>query len=84
MSQALLHYHFETKAKLFESTMNDLAQTLFANASAHLPSGKSVRDGFTEAADLLYTHSSTISTRPLSWSDAPPHQITPSFCEPRT
>ena len=55
MSQALLHYHFETKAKLFESTMNDLAQTLFANASAHLPRGKSVRDGFTAAPDLLYT-----------------------------
>ncbi len=55
VSQALLHYHFETKAKLFESTMDNLAQTLFAAAADSLPQGKSAREGFTEAADLLYT-----------------------------
>jgi AcrR family transcriptional regulator len=55
VSQALLHYHFETKAKLFESTMENLAQTLFAAAAAILPHGKSVREGLAEAADLLYT-----------------------------
>lgn len=56
VSQALLHYHFETKAKLFESTMHNLAQTLFAAAADQLPHGDSVRrQGLTEAADLLYT-----------------------------
>jgi AcrR family transcriptional regulator len=55
VSQALVHYHFDTEAKLFESTMDDLAQTLFAAAAASLPQGKSVREGLAAAADLLYT-----------------------------
>lgn len=55
VSQALLHYHFDTKAKLFESTMANLAQTLFAAAAAKLPHGKSLRESLSEAADLLYT-----------------------------
>jgi AcrR family transcriptional regulator len=55
VSQALLHYHFETKAKLFESTMDHLAHRLFEAASAQLPRGKSVHDGLAEAADVLYT-----------------------------
>ena len=55
VSQTLLHYHFETKEKLFESAINDMAKTLFATASAQLSHGVSVRDGLTEAAGLLYT-----------------------------
>jgi AcrR family transcriptional regulator len=55
VSQALVHYHFETKANLFESTMDNLAQTLFATAAASLPQGKSVREGLAAGADLLYT-----------------------------
>jgi AcrR family transcriptional regulator len=55
VSQALVHYHFDTKANLFESTMDDLAQTVFAAAEAALPQGKSVRDGVAAGADLLYT-----------------------------
>ena len=55
VSQTLLHYHFETKEKLFESAIDDMAKTLFATASAQLSYGVSVRDGLTEAAGLLYT-----------------------------
>jgi AcrR family transcriptional regulator len=55
VSQALLHYHFESKAKLFESTMENLARTMFAAATAHLSRGKPVCEGLADAADLLYT-----------------------------
>jgi AcrR family transcriptional regulator len=55
VSQTLLHYHFETKEKLFESAINDMAKALFARASAQLSQGVSARDGLTEAAGLLYT-----------------------------
>ena len=55
VSQTLLHYHFETKEKLFVSAINDMAKNLFAMASAQLSRGVSVRDGLTEAAGLLYT-----------------------------
>jgi len=55
VSQTLLHYHFETKEKLFQSAINDVASTLFAVAAAQLSQGVSIRDGMTEAAGLLYT-----------------------------
>jgi AcrR family transcriptional regulator len=55
VSQALLRYHFESKAKLFDSTMENLAQTLFEAATAHLPYGTSVGEALEAAADLLYT-----------------------------
>lgn len=55
VSQTLLHYHFQTKEKLFASAIDDMATTLFATASAQLSHGVSVRDGLTEAAGLLYT-----------------------------
>ena len=55
VSQALLHYHFETKEKLFQAAIGDMAETLFATVSALLSHGVSVRDGLTEAAGLLYT-----------------------------
>jgi AcrR family transcriptional regulator len=55
VSQTLLHYHFETKEKLFQAAIDDMAKTIFATASAQLPRGLSVHDGLTEAAGLLYT-----------------------------
>ena len=55
VSQTLLHYHFETKEKLFQAAIDDMAKTMFATASAQLSHGVSVRDGLTEAAGLLYT-----------------------------
>lgn len=55
VSQTLLHYHFETKEKLFQAAIDDMAKTMFATASAQLSSGASLRDRLTEAADLLYT-----------------------------
>ncbi|MGH3633893.1 TetR/AcrR family transcriptional regulator [Mycobacterium sp.] len=55
VSQSLLHYHFDTEANLFESTMANLAETMFAAAAASLPRGKSVQEGLAAAADLLYT-----------------------------
>jgi AcrR family transcriptional regulator len=36
VSQTLLHYHFETKEKLFQAAIDDMAETLFATASAQL------------------------------------------------
>ena len=55
VSQTLLHYHFETKEKLFQAAIDEMAKTAFATASAQLPRGLSVHDGLTEAAGLLYT-----------------------------
>ncbi len=55
VSQTLLHYHFETKEKLFQAAIDEMAKTAFATASAQLPHGLSVHDGLTEAAGLLYT-----------------------------
>jgi AcrR family transcriptional regulator len=55
VSQALVHYHFDTEAKLFESTMDNLAKTLFAAAADALPQEKSVRGRMAAAADLFYT-----------------------------
>jgi AcrR family transcriptional regulator len=55
VSQTLLHYHFETKEKLFDAAINDVATTLFATASAQLTRAASVPDGLADAAGLLYT-----------------------------
>jgi AcrR family transcriptional regulator len=55
VSQTLLHYHFESKEKLFQAAIDDMAKTLFATASAQLSHGVSGRAGLTEAAGLLYT-----------------------------
>jgi AcrR family transcriptional regulator len=55
VSQTLLHYHFETKEKLFQAAIDDMAETMFATASAQLSHGVSVGVGLTEAAGLLYT-----------------------------
>ncbi len=54
VSQTLLHYHFETKEKLFQAAINEIANTAFATASAQLRRGSSVHDSLTEAANLLY------------------------------
>ena len=54
VSQTLLHYHFETKEKLFQAAIDDMAKKMFATASAQLSHEGSVRDGLTEAAGLLY------------------------------
>ncbi len=55
VSQTLLHYHFETKEKLFDAAINDVASTLFATASTQLMPTDSVGDGLADAAGLLYT-----------------------------
>lgn len=54
VSQTLLHYHFETKEKLFQAAIDDMAKRMFATASTRLPHGVSVREGLTEAAGLMY------------------------------
>lgn len=55
VSQTLLHYHFETKEKLFDAAINDVAKELFATASAQLTEAASVPDGLADGAGLLYT-----------------------------
>jgi AcrR family transcriptional regulator len=55
VSQTLLHYHFETKEKLFDAAINDVATKLFAEAEAQLTQAASVPDSLADAAGLLYT-----------------------------
>ncbi len=55
VSQTLLHYHFDTKEKLFDAAINDVAKKLFAEAEAQLTQAASVPDGLADAAGLLYT-----------------------------
>ncbi|OBI30461.1 TetR family transcriptional regulator [Mycobacterium sp. E1386] len=55
VSQTLLHYHFETKEKLFQAAIDDMARNMFATAAARLSQAASVRDRLSEAAGLLYT-----------------------------
>ncbi|WP_374025547.1 TetR/AcrR family transcriptional regulator [Mycobacterium sp. HNNTM2301] len=54
VSQTLLHYHFETKEKLFQAAIDDMAKRIFATAASHLLHRLSVREGLTGAADLMY------------------------------
>ncbi|KLO34141.1 TetR family transcriptional regulator [Mycobacterium nebraskense] len=54
VSQTLLHYHFETKEKLFQAAIDDMAKRMFATAATQLPHRVSVREGLTEAAGLMY------------------------------
>lgn len=54
VSQTLLHYHFETKEKLFQAAIDDMAKTMFSAASARLADRMSVGDSLNEAADLVY------------------------------
>lgn len=55
VSQTLLHYHFETKEKLFQAAVDDMAKTMFWAASAQLAAAVSVGDSLTTAGDLVYT-----------------------------
>jgi AcrR family transcriptional regulator len=55
VSQTLLHYHYETKEKLFDAAINDVAQKLFAEAETQLTHAATVPDGLADAAGLLYT-----------------------------
>jgi AcrR family transcriptional regulator len=55
VSQTLLHYHFDTKEKLFAAAINDVASTLFTTAATRMTEAESVPDGLVDAADLLYT-----------------------------
>ncbi len=55
VSQTLLHYHFETKEKLFQAAIDDMATNMFATAAARLSQAASVGDRLAEAAGLLYT-----------------------------
>ncbi|TDO12445.1 TetR family transcriptional regulator [Mycobacterium sp. BK086] len=55
VSQTLLHYHYETKEKLFDAAINDVATKLFATAEAQLTQATTVPDGLADAAGLLYT-----------------------------
>ncbi|OBI05510.1 TetR/AcrR family transcriptional regulator [Mycobacterium scrofulaceum] len=54
VSQTLLHYHFETKEKLFQAAIDDMAKRMFATAATQLPHSVSVREGLTDAAGLMY------------------------------
>ncbi|HEX5256277.1 MAG TPA: TetR/AcrR family transcriptional regulator [Mycobacterium sp.] len=54
VSQTLLHYHFETKEKLFQAAIDDMAKTMFSAASARLADRMSVGDSLNKAADLVY------------------------------
>lgn len=54
VSQTLLHYHFESKEKLFQAAIDDMAKRMFATASKRLPRTVSVRAGLTGAAGLMY------------------------------
>ncbi|OJZ69934.1 TetR family transcriptional regulator [Mycobacterium paraffinicum] len=54
VSQTLLHYHFETKEKLFQAAIDDMAKRMFATAATRLPHRTSVREGLTGAAGLMY------------------------------
>ncbi len=54
VSQTLLHYHFETKEKLFQAAIDDMAKTMFSAASARLTDRRPVGDSLNEAADLVY------------------------------
>ena len=54
VSQTLLHYHFETKEKLFQAAIDDMAKKMFSAASARLADRMSVGDSLNEAADLVY------------------------------
>jgi AcrR family transcriptional regulator len=55
VSQTLLHYHFETKEKLFQAAIDDMAETMFSAASARMAGAVSVGDSLTKAGDLVYT-----------------------------
>ncbi|WP_396928540.1 TetR/AcrR family transcriptional regulator [Mycolicibacterium sp.] len=55
VSQTLLHYHFETKEKLFDAAINDVATKLFETAATQLMPTDSVGDNLADAAGLLYT-----------------------------
>ena len=55
VSQTLLHYHFETKEKLFRAAIDDMAETMFSTASARMADAVSVGDSLTKAGDLVYT-----------------------------
>lgn len=55
VSQTLLHYHFETKEKLFQAAIDDMAKTMFSAASARLAEAVSVGERLTTAGDLVYT-----------------------------
>lgn len=55
VSQTLVHYHFETKEKLFQAAIDDMAKTMFSTASARLTDAVSVGDSLTKASDLVYT-----------------------------
>ncbi len=54
VSQTLLHYHFETKEKLFQAAIDDMAKTMFSAASARLADRRPVGDSLNKAADLVY------------------------------
>lgn len=55
VSQTLLHYHFETKEKLFQAAIDDMAKTMFSTVSTRLAEAVSVGDSLAKAGDLVYT-----------------------------
>ena len=54
VSQTLLHYHFETKEKLFQAAIDDMAKTVFSAVSTRLAEAVSVSDSLAKAGDLVY------------------------------
>lgn len=54
VSQPLLHHHFETKERLLQSAIGEMAAELFSTAFDQLPQPRSVREWMDAAAELLY------------------------------
>ncbi len=70
VSQTLLHYHFETKEKLFDAAINDVATKLFAAAETQLMPADSVATDWPMRPACCTPCSSTTSTRSRSSSSS--------------
>lgn len=54
VSQPLLHHHFETKERLLESAIEEMAADMFSTGFARLPQQASVAESLDAATELLY------------------------------
>lgn len=54
VSQPLLHHHFDTKERLLQSAISEMAADMFSTGFAQLPQQASVAESLDAAAELLY------------------------------
>jgi AcrR family transcriptional regulator len=54
VSQPLLHHHFDTKERLIQSAIGEMAAGIFSTAAEHLPQQGSVVERLDAAKELLY------------------------------